>query len=471
MAVVILKTNTRKTRLVAVVLFFLLVAPTATYAQRTQSFGDWFERSLGSSAVPELIKQYGGVYIVPIQERLWIDEVFQRLVEVAERKELDYTLTVLDSPEYNAFALPGGYVFITRGLLKAIGSDEAKLAAVLGHEMAHVEKKHGVNAVFRQMGLTVLVEVGALWLDVLPADLLRVASATLLQLLQLGWGREAEYEADALGQSLAIRAGFDGIGAVALLDELLEADSADLPMKVFRTHPDTKDRRNRVEEKLVAYWSLPQQVSKSQLDEMLTQGRIYHQNGRSDPNNRFVITKGSEMGLEVYDTQREQTVYWLQDTIVLDFMWSPQGSHLGVVVEQGSCTELWFVDRFGYPIRKLKPKEQWGRIEAISWSPNGQMLALQFSNGQQDQIRVTYFQTEVYLPVSGQSGGKEPVWLEDGLYFTRGDVWYSTQAPIVRPVLVSNPVPVVLQRQRILSPTVIREGDTIRLTRPSLALP
>ncbi|NMA62315.1 MAG: hypothetical protein GX956_10570 [Firmicutes bacterium] len=177
------------------------------------------------------------------------------------------------------------------------------------------------------------------------------------------------------------------------------------------------------------------------------------------------------MGLEVYDTQREQTVYWLQDTIVLDFMWSPQGSHLGVVVEQGSCTELWFVDRFGYPIRKLKPKEQWGRIEAISWSPNGQMLALQFSNGQQDQIRVTYFQTEVYLPVSGQSGGKEPVWLEDGLYFTRGDVWYSTQAPTVRPVLVSNPVPVVLQRQRILSPTVIREGDTIRLTRPSLALP
>lgn len=471
MAVVVLRTDARQKMFFYALLFFFIFWSGVTTAQGAQPLGEWFERSLGSSAVPEIVKQYGGVYIVPIQERLWLDEIFQRLVEVTERKELDYTLTVLNSPEYNAFALPGGYLFITRGLLKAIGSDEAKLAAVLGHELAHVEKKHGVNAVLRQMGLTVLVEVGVLWLDVAPADLLRVASTTLLQLLQLGWGRDAEYEADALGQRLAVQAGFDGIGAVTLLDEILLADSADLPMKVFRTHPDTKDRRNRMEEQLVAFWSTPQLVPTWQLKEMLAEGRIYDQNGRSDPNSRFVINKAFSSGLEVYDAQGDQTVFWLEDAIVQDFAWSPRGEYLAVIVQQGALTEVWLVDRYGHAVRKWKPNPRWGRIVALSWSPQGQMLAFQFSDEFGDQIMVTYAHTEVYLPVGGQLGGKDPLWLEEGLYFLRGDGWYSTTASPVEPVVVQNPVPLVLQRQRVLSPTIVKEGDTIRLTRPSLLLP
>ncbi len=466
-----MKTFVARKTACCVVLLCLILAPTISYAQGAQSFGEWFERSLGSSAVPELVKQYGGVYIVPIQERLWLDEVFQRLVEVTERKELDYNLTVLDSPEYNAFALPGGYLFVTRGLLKAIAQDEAKLAAVLGHEIAHVEKKHGINAVLRQMGLTVLVEVGMLWLDVIPADLLRVASTTLLQLLHLGWGREAEYEADAVGQSLAVRAGFDGIGAVALLDDLLEADSFDLPMKVFRTHPDTKDRRYRVEERLTSFWSIPQFVPAAQLKEILIESRNYDQNRRSDPNNRFFVAKGLSSGLEVYDAQSEQRMLWLEDIKVKDFAWSPTGQYLALVVEQSSLTELWFVDRYGHVVQKLQPDVKYGRIVALSWSPRGEMLALQCSDGVEDQIMVTYVHTEVYLPVSGPLGGKEPIWLDEGLYFLRGEDWYHTSAPPTKPVVVPNPVPLVLQRQRILSPTVIREGDTIRLTRPSLVLP
>ena len=76
MAVVVLKTFVARKTACCVVLLCLILAPTISYAQGAQSFGEWFERSLGSSAVPELVKQYGGVYIVPIQERLWLDEVF-----------------------------------------------------------------------------------------------------------------------------------------------------------------------------------------------------------------------------------------------------------------------------------------------------------------------------------------------------------------------------------------------------------
>ena len=142
---------------VIVLLFFSVIAAPvqASAASSGKAGAARFERALGGGAVPEILKQYGGEYVLPLGQRLWVEEVFRRLVGAAERQDVEYTLTVLNSAELNAFALPGGYVFITRGLVNAIGRDEAKLAAVLGHEIAHIEEKHGMNAVLRQMGLTV----------------------------------------------------------------------------------------------------------------------------------------------------------------------------------------------------------------------------------------------------------------------------------------------------------------------------
>ena len=195
MAVVVLSEYKVGKGLITAILIVTLLVVSIPPVQ-AQALLPRFEGSLGKSAVPEILKQYGGEHVLPIHKRLWVEEVFSRLVQVAERDDLEYTLIVLNSSELNAFSLPGGFIFITRGLVQAIGEDEAKLAAVLGHEIAHVEKKHGLHAVFRQLGLTVLFEVGALALDLASADLLRVASVTLVQLLNLGWGREAEYEAD-----------------------------------------------------------------------------------------------------------------------------------------------------------------------------------------------------------------------------------------------------------------------------------
>lgn len=434
------------------------------------SQGGRFERSLGGNALPGILKQYGGEYVLPIGTRLWVDEVFRRLVEVTKRDDLEYTLMVLNSFESNAFALPGGYVFITRGLVNAIGTDEAKLAAVLGHEIAHVEKKHGVNAVLRQLGLTVLLEVGVMALDLATADLLPLASITLVQLLNLGWGREAEFEADMVGQALAIEAGFDGIGAVSLLGDLLADNSEDLPMKIFRTHPDTKERQRRLVESLASYWSDPVWVKEQHVLERLNASRNSIQARRIDPNGRYLISVSpGGFGLQVFDQQIEESTMWLGQIAVQDFAWSPQGQSLAVLVREDSQGQIWICDRWGQVIRKVSSPGQ--TITGMSWSPRGNQLALDMDGPRGKQIVVTHVDVDVLLPVAGELFGTDSIWLETGLYFMSEGKWYYILKPRVEPIEIHNPVPRVLQRQRILSPQMIKEGNTIRLTRPSLILP
>ncbi|NLJ81486.1 MAG: M48 family metalloprotease [Firmicutes bacterium] len=466
---VVLRFSTFKKWPALLVLLLLLVSLGAEPIFAAPTLAEQFEKSLGRGAAPDVIKQYGGEYILPLPERLWLEEIFRRLEAVTERSEIEYTLTVLDSQQWNAFSLPGGYIFITKGLLKSIGGDETKAAAVLGHEIAHVEKKHGVNAVLRQMGLTVLLEVGVFWLDLLSADVLRVASATLLQLLQLGWGREAEFEADALGQDLAVKAGFDAIGPVLLLTDFLEAEDEDLPLGVFRTHPNTDKRRERLVSRLSSFWPEPSLVWERSSLESKNIRRNSEDAGRSDPRNRFRV-EFAQRGLRIEDTQQGRFLQWLADYQIHDFRWSPQGSYLAVVAEQNYQRVLLVLDRQGRLLKKSSSLSEFGQLEEFCWSPREKMLALGFAADQGSSVVVTYLQADVYFKVSGQEG-RHPVWTEEGLGFARRDGWYRLLPPEVIPVLIPNPVPLVLQRKKSLLPTLIREGDSIRLTRPALSLP
>ncbi|MDI9486071.1 MAG: M48 family metalloprotease [Bacillota bacterium] len=457
---------------VIVLLFFSVIAAPvqASAASSGKAGAARFERALGGGAVPEILKQYGGEYVLPLGQRLWVEEVFRRLVGAAERQDVEYTLTVLNSAELNAFALPGGYVFITRGLVNAIGRDEAKLAAVLGHEIAHIEEKHGMNAVLRQMGLTVLLEVGMLAVDFASADLLRLAGTTLLELISRGWGREAEFEADLVGQTLAVRAGFDGSGAVSLLDGVLNLDSEDLPMKVFRTHPDTQERRERLEANLASFWPPPAAVDDPQVLERLNGGRILAQAGRNDPRGRYIVSlQENGAGLHIFDLQLGESALWLEGASVRDFAWSPQGQYLAVTLDEVSGDAVWICDRWGHVKRQIDLGRR--RASQLSWSPEGKQLALLISDSGSQGILVTYAEADALVPMAADLGVEYSTWLEDGLFIFTGDAWYCISPPPVVPVTVQNPVPQVLQRQRILSPTVIKEGSTIRLTRPSLTMP
>src|SRR5690606_25306836 len=108
----------------------------------------------------------------------------------ARRKEISYSLTVLGSDVVNAFAAPGGHIFITTGLLKYIGDDIDAIANVLGHEVAHVEYKHGMNALSQQVGIGLLLQLafgGA-------SETVKTVASFALELTRRGWSREQEHE-------------------------------------------------------------------------------------------------------------------------------------------------------------------------------------------------------------------------------------------------------------------------------------
>src|SRR3972149_4360146 len=153
------------------------------------------ELALGRKTHQQVLQQYG---VYDDQElQAYVKNTGEKLAAQSHRRDLVYRFTVVDSKEVNAFALPGGYIYITRGLLAYLNS-EAELAAVLGHEIGHVTARHAV----RQYTAAQLANIGA----TLGAVFIPGMNAAGNQLVQLfgtallrGYGREHELEADQLG--------------------------------------------------------------------------------------------------------------------------------------------------------------------------------------------------------------------------------------------------------------------------------
>lgn len=161
----------------------------------------------------------------------------------SERPDLPWTFAVLDSNEVNAFAAPGGYVVMTKGMLMKIGS-EAELAGVLGHEVAHVVRKHHLNAMQKSSAMSAVRD----GLDV--AITAKNGNPNVLKVLSVGTAlyargldKEDEYESDRMGVVLAARAGYDPFGLPAVLHSLQKVNSSDEGMQLlFQTHPKLSDR-------------------------------------------------------------------------------------------------------------------------------------------------------------------------------------------------------------------------------------
>lgn len=454
----------------------LLIVLASFSAHANGSIMDQFERSVGAGAVADLVKAYGGEYHLPVWEKQWVDAVFERLVQVTARKDvLTYSLTVLNSMEANAFALPGGFIFITRGLLRELQGDSHRLAAVLGHELAHVELKHGINTVLRHLGLTVLVEMGMFWLDVASSEVVRMASATVLQLIRLGWGRDAEFEADLLGQELAYAAGFDPAGAVMLMDYLISIESDDHSVSIFSTHPASAERRSRMAGRVGQFWSKPVKNTENLPMKVAGNGRNSDPNPRMDFMGRFVVELVSGANgslLKVYDKQLNQELNWLPDKNVLEAEWSPDGRYLAVVVEDMGRQSILLLDRYGRIAHDWR-QFQGARVSTLRWDPSGKRLAYVLNDGGNIKLIVGYVPDRVDVPLALGATITDLVWSDDGdeLYFFDGRDWFEIHGPSQEPVVIVNPVPRVVERRSFFSPTVERDGNTIRLTRPQLTIP
>ena len=197
------------------------------------------EVNLGRETDAEILKQYG-MYEDP-KLTAYVNEICQRLSQMSHRPQLTYHFKIVDASVLNAFAVPGGYVYFTRGILAVLNS-EAELAGVMGHEIGHIAARHSAKqytkAQIAQLGLG----VGSLFID----------SPILSGLTQLGVGmlfmrfsRDHEREADDLAIAYSSRAGYDAAQMASFFETLERinpgSDRSGLP-GWFSTHPSPENR-------------------------------------------------------------------------------------------------------------------------------------------------------------------------------------------------------------------------------------
>jgi predicted Zn-dependent protease len=210
------------------------------------------EVALGLQAAPEMAQQFGGEDPDPeLQAR--VDQVGGRLVSksAAGQSPYQFDFHVLNDPEtINAFALPGGQVFITEGLMKKLKT-EGELAGVLGHEIGHVIARHGAEHIAKQQlteGLT-----GAAVLATYdpndPSSRNSAAVAAMIgQLVGMRFGRQDELEADRLGVRLTSETAYDPRSMISLMKVLEESSQGNRPPEFFSTHPNPENRIQRIQE-------------------------------------------------------------------------------------------------------------------------------------------------------------------------------------------------------------------------------
>jgi len=214
------------------------------------------EIAMGAQYDPSIVAQFGSYPDEQLQQ--FIDEKGQAMAAVSHRPDLKFTFRVLDSPVVNAFALPGGYVYFTRGIL-AHFSNEAEFAGVLGHEIGHVTARHGVQQQTQQMLGQVGLMAGTVAGTILTqSDISPYAEQASqgLQLLFLKFGRDDESQSDRLGVEYSTKIGYDAsymAGFFGTLHRLSSQGGGETIPSFLSTHPDPLDREENVA-KLAEEW-------------------------------------------------------------------------------------------------------------------------------------------------------------------------------------------------------------------------
>lgn len=201
-------------------------------------------KQLGAQSDEAIVAQYG--VVDDPQLAGYVERLGESMVPVSHRPDLDFTFRVLDDPVVNAFALPGGYVYITRGILVYLNS-EAALAGVVGHEIGHVTARHSAQRYTQQTLMQVGLGVGSIVSEKF-AQYANLAG-TAGQLLLLKYGRDDERQSDRLGVEYATALGYDTHDMAEFfrtLDRLSPADGR-LP-SWMSTHPDPGERTETVHE-------------------------------------------------------------------------------------------------------------------------------------------------------------------------------------------------------------------------------
>ena len=176
------------------------------------------------------------------QVQSYVSNVGRKVANVCDRKDVKYSFKVLDNDEINAFACPGGFIYIYKGLMKKM-DNEAQLAAVLAHEVGHIVARHSMKRLQAIYGYSILMEV-ALGDKMGQTARQMVDAAT--GVILLGYGRENEYESDEYGILYAKKAGYNPKGMIQLFEKFkqLEGRPPNTFEKLLSSHPPARDRIN-----------------------------------------------------------------------------------------------------------------------------------------------------------------------------------------------------------------------------------
>jgi beta-barrel assembly-enhancing protease len=197
----------------------------------------------------------GAAPLVPDENlQRYVNKVGRWLSLHSGREELDWYFGVLDSDDINAFAAPGGFIFLTRGLYAQLTS-EAELAGVLGHEIGHVVKRHHLGLIQKSKAIDIGSGLFSKKLGKLKNEQAGQAVKTLIgsgaEILARGLDKEAEYQADRIGVVVASRAGYDPYGLPMVLQEIGHASLGDSTVALlFKTHPHPNARLSTLGESM-----------------------------------------------------------------------------------------------------------------------------------------------------------------------------------------------------------------------------
>jgi predicted Zn-dependent protease len=214
----------------------------ATGKHQLMTVSEGQEIEIGREADKQ-IRETQGIYTEQPALGAYVAFVGAKVAAKSDRPKLAYRFSIVDTPDINAFALPGGFVYVTRGILALMNSED-ELAAVLGHEIGHVAARHGAaqlsKAQAAQLGL---IGVAALT-DPKYAGVVTNLAGVAVNLAMQGYSRDDEREADELGVVYAKKAGYNPEGAIDLM-ESFKAIERDEPSRIemwFASHPRTSER-------------------------------------------------------------------------------------------------------------------------------------------------------------------------------------------------------------------------------------
>lgn len=220
----------------------------ATGREESLMYGTDKEVALGDKIAAQLEKQFGIVYDVNVNEKA--QRALDRIVEVSDRKDLVFVIRILDDEMVNAVSLPGGYIYLFRGLVEKMETEEA-FAGVIAHEVGHVTARHSIKrlqAAYAQM----LLQGAAIAAQ--DPDLAYGATA-MFNMAFLEYSQQDEFEADRLAVKYMKKAGYDPRGVLRVLEILQETErrAGIRPKSYFRTHPHIPERIAMVRKEIRGY--------------------------------------------------------------------------------------------------------------------------------------------------------------------------------------------------------------------------